>query len=116
MTAITTTDMSGAGQRSVSVATLNGSGDTFTYIEARRAILYLHNPTGGAISPTIDGAGGTTVNVPGIGTVDVSGGYAVGSIAAGATVAIPVDTIREYLQGTIAITGGTGLEASYLEY
>lgn len=38
------------------------------------------------------------------------------AITAGAAVAIPLATIREYLQGTIAITGGTGLVASLLEH
>lgn len=116
MTTIPTTDMSAAGARAVSVATLNGASDTFAYIAARRAILVLHNPTGSPISPVIDGDGGTTVAVSGVGNVDVSGGYAVGAIAAGATVAIPVDTIKEFLQGTIAINSGSGLEAHYLEY
>lgn len=36
--------------------------------------------------------------------------------AAGAEVAIPLDTIRAYLVGVIAITGGTGLSASLLEF
>jgi hypothetical protein len=95
--------------------TLNGT-DSLVYDQSKTPILVLRNPTAGALSPVIDGNGGTTVNVTGIGAVDVSGGYAVGSIAAGASVAIPLVTIREYLQGTIAITGGTGLVASLLEH
>ena len=34
----------------------------------------------------------------------------------GAEVAIQLDTIRAYLVGVIAITGGTGLSASLLEF
>ena len=64
----------------------------------------------------IDGNGGTTVSVPGVGSVDVSAGYSVGSIAAGAHVVIPLASISAYLQGTIAITGGTGLVATLMEY
>lgn len=116
MATITTTDMSGVGQRAMTEVTLDASSDTFTYVADRRAILVLRNPTGGAISPVIDGDGGANVAVPGVGDVDVSGGYAVGSIGAGAVVAIPLDTIREYLKGVITITSGSGLIGSLLEY
>lgn len=116
MTTIPTTDMGGFGRRTLTEATLNGTLDTFTYVPRKRAILVLRNPTGAAISPVIDGNAGTTVPVAGVGPVDVSGGYAVGSIAAGAAVAIPLDTIAEYLKGTIAINSGSGLVGALLEY
>jgi hypothetical protein len=115
MPTITATTLTGLGKRAVTLTTLNGT-DSFVYDESKTPILILHNPTAGAISPVIDGNGGTTFSVPGIGSVDVSGGYAVGSIAAGACVAVPLVTIREYLRGTIAITGGTGLTAALLEH
>ena len=115
MPAITATSIVGNGKAAVTLTTLNGT-DSLTYREANKPILILHNPTAGALSPVIDGDGGSSVSVSGIGSVDVSGGYAVGSIAAGACVAIPLITIREYLKGTIAITGGTGLTAALLEY
>ena len=116
MTTIPTTDMTGSGARVATEATLNGTADTFTYIAGRRAILVLRNPTGGPISPVIDGDGASSVAVGGVGSVDISSGYAVGAIAAGAVSAIPLDTIREYLAGTIAITSGTGLVGALLEY
>jgi hypothetical protein len=115
MPAIAATSIAGSGKAAVTLTTLNGT-DSLTYREGNKPILVLHNPTAGAISPVIDGNGGTTVAVQGLGSVDVSGGYAVGSIAAGACVAIPLITIREYLKGTIAITGGSGLAAALLEY
>jgi hypothetical protein len=115
MPAITATTLTGLGQRAVTETTLNGT-DSLVYDQSKTPILVLRNPTAGALTPVIDGNGGTTVNVNGIGAVDVSGGYAVGSIAAGAAVAIPLATIREYLAGSIAITGGTGLVASLLEH
>lgn len=62
------------------------------------------------------GGRATTIPVQGVGSVDVSAGYSVGAITAGAEVAIPLDTIRAYLVGVIAITGGTGLSASLLEF
>lgn len=94
--------------------TLTGTADVFTYRQGSGQILILRNPTGGALSPIIDGDGGTTVAVDGLGVINVGSGYAVGSIAAGAAVSIPLDTIYQYLQGSIAITGGTGLVAALL--
>jgi len=37
------------------------------------------------------------------------------SIGAGAVVAIPLNTIKEYLRGTITVTGGTDIKVSILE-
>ena len=114
MATIIETSMRGAGQRLITETTLTGTADTFTYQLGSKQILVLRNATGGSLSPTIDGAGGSSVTRPGVGIVDVSGGYAVGAIAAGAVRAIPLETIDAYLQGAIAITGGTGLVASLL--
>lgn len=116
MATVTATDMTGSGQRTVTEVTLTGTSDTFTYNSGKEAVLIMRNDTAGALSPVIDGDGGTTVQVRGIGSVDVSSGYSVGSIAAGAVKAIPLDSIREYLQGTIAITSGTGLVCQLLEF
>lgn len=115
MPAITATNMTGSGVRAVTETTLNGT-DSFTYNFDRRAVLWFRNPTAGALTPVIDGNGGTTVPVAGIGNVDVSAGYSAGAIAVGASVAIPLDTIKEYVKGTIAITGGTGLIAALYEF
>ena len=115
MPAITATTLQGSGKRTLTETTLNGT-DSFVYNAAANPILTLRNATGGALTPVIDGAGGTTVAVSGIGDVTVSGGYSVGSIAASAHVVIPLASISAYLQGTIAITGGTGLVATLMEY
>lgn len=115
MATITATDASGAGAATVTEVTLTGTDD-FTYNSASDPVLIMRNDTAGALTPTIDGDGGTTVGLPGVGNVSVAAGYATGSIAAGAVVAIRLNTISKYLQGTIAITGGTGLVCSLLEY
>jgi hypothetical protein len=47
--------------------------------------------------------------------VGVSAGFSVGAIAAGAAKAVLLSTIAYYLQGPVAITGGTGLTAILLE-
>jgi len=116
MATIAATNMGGSGVRAVTETTLTGTADTFSYVATASQVLVLRNATGGALSPVIDGNGATTVPVAGVGAVDVSAGYAVGSIAAGAVKAIPLDTIKEYLKGTIAITSGTGLVASLLSF
>jgi hypothetical protein len=79
------------------------------------ALLVLRNPTGGALSPSIAGSNSTTVPVAGVGSVSVNP-LAVGSIPAGQTRVIPLDSRREFLQGTITITGGTGIIAHVLTY
>jgi len=116
MATIAATSMGGSGARAVTQTTLTGTADTFTYNPTAGQILILFNDTAGSLSPVIDGNGATTIAVAGVGSVDVSTGYAVGSIAAGATKAIPLDTIKAYLAGTIAITSGTGLVASLLSF
>lgn len=116
MATIAKTSMQGSGQRTLAETTLTGTADTFVYVPSANPVLVLRNATAGALTPIIDGSGGTTVPVAGVGNVDVSGGYPVGSIAAGAVKAIPLNTISAFLQGTIAITGGTGLVASLMEF
>jgi hypothetical protein len=78
------------------------------------AILVLRNLTGGALSPVITGStANAALPVAGYGPVSAAS-LAVSSIAAGASRIIPLDSRREYLQGTITITGGTGLVATIL--
>jgi len=94
--------------------TLNGT-DSFVYTAGKSKYLILRNPTAGALSPTIDGSGATTRYLDGVGNVNIAAGFAVGSIAAGAAVCIELVNISAYLQGTIAITGGTGLVGVLIE-
>ena len=114
MATITQTDMTGTGARDISVTTLAGSDD-FEY-GGGTAILILSNGTGGDVTPTVEGDGATTASLPGYGTVDVSGGYSVGTISDGTTVAIPLDSIRKYLVGNLTVESGSGLEAQLLVY
>lgn len=114
MATITATviDNGGVPAKTLTETTLTGTLDTFTYYPGFKQTLILRNPTAGALSPIIDGSAATTVAVTGVGSVDVSSGYAVGSIAAGAAKVIRLQDISSYLGGTIAITGGTGLVAT----
>lgn len=115
MAVITATNIQPAGVNTVTETTL-GASDTLTYNASRTQVLYLDNQTAGALTVTIDGDGGTTVPVAGIGSVSVASGYSTGSIAAGAVRAIVLSSISKYLQGTVTVTGGTGIVASLLEF
>lgn len=115
MATITATDMTGSGDRAVTVTTLTAS-DTFTFNANRDPVLVLDNVTAGSLTVNIDGDGATTVPVSGAGSFDISAGYSTSAIAPGAKVAIPLSTIAKYLAGTIAVTGGSGIEAALLEF
>lgn len=116
MATIAQTLMTGTGQRTVTETTLTSS-DTFAFVEGSGQVLILKNGTGGALTPNIAGNGASAAYpVAGVGTISLTSGYAVGSIGAGVSKAIPLDTIKEYLRGTIALTGGTGITASILRF
>ena len=114
MAAITATSMAGPGSRVVTRTTL-GASDTFTYNGSKAPILILDNVTAGALTVTIDGDGATSQVVAGIGTINLTPGYPTGPIAAGACVAIPLNSVSSFLAGVIAVTGGTGIKATLLE-
>lgn len=114
MATITSTVIA-AGANTVTETTLTAS-DTFTYVPNGRQVLILNNGTAGALTVNIDGDGASTVNVGGVGAVDISSGFSTGAIAAGEIVAIPLDSIKAYLAGTIAVTGGTGITATLLTF
>jgi formyltetrahydrofolate synthetase len=117
MAVIVATAMTGPGVRVLTETTMTAS-DTLAYDTGRpNSVLVLRNPTGGALSPTITGSlASAAIAVPGFGTVSAAAGLAVGSIAAGAARVIPLDSINLYLVGTVTITAGTGLVASFLQY
>lgn len=113
MAAIPSTSTQQQGDFVVAKITL-GASDTLTYTQNSGQYLVLENTTGSPITATIDGSGGATVPIPGTGaTFDVSTGKAV-VVAAGTIRAVKLDTISAYLQGTVAVTGGTGLTAYIL--
>jgi hypothetical protein len=114
MAVIAATSLGGSGQRAVTVTTL-GASDTLVYDESKNQTLVLNNVSGGALTPLIDGDGGTTYPCAGIGNIDVSAGLTLTSVGIGATVAIPLNSIKAYLSGVVTITGGDAMEAQILE-
>ena len=88
-----------------------GASDTLVYASGTRQVLNLHNTTGGSLTVTIDGSGGTTISPSGLGApVDVSAGFGI-TCAAGAHKVVPLDTIAAYLSGTVTLTGAATLTA-----
>lgn len=115
MASISSTDKNVLGAFTANKTTLTSS-DTLTYNEGTGQELILSNSTASVVSITIDGSGGTTVLVPGAGstTFSVASGLVVAVPANGFTV-VRLDTIKAYLQGSIALTGGTGVSAIILQ-
>jgi hypothetical protein len=114
MATIAATSLSSIAPVTVTETTLTGT-DTFTYRADVKQYLILRNDTAGALTPNIDGDAASTQYFPGVGNVDLTGGYTFASIGVGETVIVDLDDIKSYLAGTIAMTGGTGLVASLLE-
>lgn len=112
MPAIVATSLAQGGVRTSTRTTLGSSGNTFTYVPG--SVLILHNATGGSLTPTIDGDGGTSAFAMGFGTITVSSGLSLGAIASGAQILVPLDDIAQYLKGTVDITSGSGLVATLL--
>lgn len=110
MAAIASINAAVSGVFTATRTTLTAS-DTITYDPTKLQLLVLHNPTGGALNVTIDGDGGTTVPIDGLGSVSVASGLAV-SVPAGEARAVKLSTVRHYLQGVVSLTGGAGLVAS----
>lgn len=88
------------------------AADTLTYNPAALQTLFLENTTGSPVTVTIDGAGAPTAFAPGgIGkAIDLSVGLPV-VVPANGTVAVQLRNLARYLVGTIAVTGGVGVDA-----
>lgn len=115
MATIPASKITGSGQKAVTTLVL-GASDDFVYNANARAVLYLDNVTGGALTPLIVGDAATSAPCPGVGDVDTSGGFQLTSVGAGDVVAIPLDSISQYLKGNITITGADAMKASILEF
>lgn len=108
MAAIASIETAGVAGAAAAALTTLGASDTITYSASRKQLLVLRNPTGGSLSLTIDGDGGTTVAVDGLGSVSVSSGVTI-AVPAGESRFVVLSTIRHYLQGTVTLTGASGM-------
>jgi hypothetical protein len=109
MAAITAIDATQKGAFTAPITTLSAD-DTITIDPGKKQLLVLTNTTGGSLTCTIDGTGGTTVPVDGIGSVSVSGGLAI-VVPAGESRSVVLSTIRHYCQGVVHLLGAATLEA-----
>lgn len=114
MALITPTTVSSAAATAVNVTTMTAA-DTLTYVRDLNPVLILRNGTAGALTVNIKGDQAVSTTVSGLGAVSLAAGFSTGSIAANATVAIPLRAIETWLQGTIVnLTGGTGISAQLI--
>ena len=90
------------------------AADVLPYDATKSQLLVLFNPTASTVTAIIDGADGTNVTVDGLGSVSVSSGLSV-AVPTNETRMVRLQSIRNYLQGVVAVTGGTGLRAQLLD-
>lgn len=114
MAVLSPVNISGNGAITTTPAVLT-SADTLVYNHGLTQILNLANTSGSSITLTIDGDGGTTVSVDGIGSVSVAAGLAI-TVPNNEARTVRLGSIREYLKGTVNLTGGTGLRAQLFEF
>lgn len=115
MAAIASINAGQVGSFAASLTTLSAD-DTITIAGGKKQLLVLRNPTGGSITVTVDGDGGTTVNAGqlGLGSINVAAGYGI-TVAASQSVAVVLGTISAYCQGVVHLTGGAGLVAQLFD-
>lgn len=110
MAVLAPTSLSQAGPFTPTALAL-GASDTFTYVPGVNQLLVFQNTTGSPVVINVDGANGTTVDIPGTGTTfSVATGISI-TVPASGSKAVRCDTISAYLSGVIAVTGGTGCNA-----
>lgn len=109
MAAITAFDATQKGAFNSNKVTMSAD-DTITIDAGKKQLLVLDNTTGGALTCTIDGDGGTTVQVDGIGSVSVAAGLAI-AVPAGESRSVVLSTVRHYCQGVVHLLGAATLKA-----
>lgn len=109
MAAIASINAAQLGAFAAAISTLSAD-DTITIDAGKKQLLVLTNTTGGALTCTVDGADGTTVNFPGAPGVSVAAGYAI-AVPAGESRAVVLSTISAYCQGVVHLLGAATLKA-----
>lgn len=86
--------------------------DTFAYDAS--GVLVIRNSTGASVTVTLTGSASTGSKlVDGGGTVTLASGVSI-AVAAGAIKSIKLGSIRDFLTGTIAVTGGAAGVFAYI--
>lgn len=82
-------------------------------LDSTQGTLWISNQSGASVTINVDGDGGSEVTCTGVGVVDVTGGYDI-TVADGEIIPVQLATISQFLQGTVAVTGGTSGVFVYL--
>lgn len=114
MAAIPSIAVVNTGAFTAAITTLSAD-DTITFNAKKRQLLVLRNTTAGSLTVTIDGDGGTTVNVSGIGSVSVAGGYAI-AVPASESRAVLLSAVSAYCKGVVHLLGAANLTAQLFEF
>lgn len=116
MPAITPTVLNLIGDNVVTEITLGANGtNPLTYKPGTGQMLRLRNATAGALVPVIIGSASVAQTVPRVGVVNFAAGWTVPSMAAGAVREIPLDSIADYIQGTVNVNTAVGIVATLIE-
>jgi len=107
---------SGETDLTVNILDLNAAPHALAF-KSTRQTLTIENNEVGAITVNLLGDGQTSINCPGYGAIDVSGGKDF-VVAAGATVVVNTNVISGYLGANgnnvvVAVTGSTGASLSF---
>ncbi len=114
MAAITSLDAAQKGAFTAAITTLSAD-DTITVSSNKKQLLVLTNTTGGSLTCTLDGDGGSTVAVEGIGSVSVAAGLAI-VVPAGESRGVVLSTVRHYCQGVVHLLGAATLKAQLFDF
>jgi hypothetical protein len=109
MAAIPSINAAQLGAFAAAITTLSAD-DTITIDAGKKQLLVLRNTTVGSLTCTVDGDGGTTVNLPGAPAISVSAGYDI-VVGAGLSKAVVLSTINAYTQGVVHLKGAAGMDA-----
>ena len=104
-------------EEEVTAVTMTASDDAEIDLN-KTAVLIVENSTGGDLTLNVSSANVTTIDIDGVGTIDLSGGKDF-TLTDGAIEKIPfIPKYKKYVDGdsgTIALTGGTGATAYILQ-
>lgn len=115
MATLTPTSASVDGYAASTVNTLTAA-DVIVFNSAKTQLLQFRNTTASPVVITIDGSASTAVKIPNTGkTFDAPAGLQI-TVAANGTGSVVLKSISAFMQGTVALTGGVGLEAVLYEF
>lgn len=93
-------------------ATTITSTVALAYRRGANQVLVIDNKSASPISPRLTGRSAPSdLDVSGVGDIDLSGGLSLGTIAAGAVAAVPLDSVYRWLDGQVELSSAVGAVA-----